>query len=686
MIRRRIVFIYWICAILLLPRAAYAYIDPATTTYLIQIATAVVVMAGVSLSVFLYRFRTISAKIKYWIYGVIYRTKQKDDKISIESFNNDQQQKEIVTIDYVKPGLAIPPDISSFNEKIRDELLASKEITVGKEQSVSTPVHYLARSKMTSPIAIALCFTFIIVGCLELATKYSPEIPFKITSIIPVVIIVFVVLTLVLAFGIPLFRGKVFELLLVVGMAILVAGYIQGNFLNVGIGELTGDAVIWQNLVPQLISSIICWVGCFVLLSIVSIRARKIWRKIIVFVPILLILLQSVSMASVLHDKSNDGVWGQGVYWQSADETLTINGINEVASKRNAIIIVLDRLDQEFVEEIHVEDPHFFDVLDGFTEFDDFITNFGSTFPSVAGFLTGHKYEYDIPHAAYYDYAWANATFLQALKEKGVDIRLYMDRGFGFNNTEQLGGLASNTVVGEIEINKRIALVKLLKLSGYRYAPLPLKQIFWLSATEFIDTLELTSETAPYMVNDFAFYERLMTEGLRVSDKEYSFKYIHMLGPHPPFNMDENINYVEESDFISQAKGSFKIVFEYLRQLKRLGLYDDSTIIIMGDHGNYLGDELTRPARAGLFVKPAGSANDPLQISHAPVSPAQIHPTIMEGFFGDTKGFGETFFDVKEGDDVIRFYTINLSRYEIRGDGRDFANWRFIGHFPSTYR
>jgi hypothetical protein len=57
----------------------------------------------------------------------------------------------------------------------------------------------------------------------------------------------------------------------------------------------------------------------------------------------------------------------------------------------------------------------------------------------------------------------------------------------------------------------------------------------------------------------------------------------------------------------------------------------------------------------------------------------------MESMLGDTRGFGDTFFDIEEGDDVIRHYTINRWRYEINGDGRDFSNWSFTGIFPDTY-
>jgi len=690
MIRRRIVLVYWVAALsLFTPGAAYAYIDPATTTYLIQIATALVVTIGVSLSIFLYRFRMISSKVRYWFYGFLYRSKAKDNQnTNAGTTGGDRRAGSYIPPAFTAPCADGPPELESFDKGVREALSAARALAAAAKGGVKedTPATYTGKIRMTISLAMAFCFSFIVIGCLELAIQYAPEIPFRVSVVVPVVLLCFTLFFVLLILVVPRFPGRVFEILLTVGLAILLAGYIQGNYLNQGLGQLTGDAVIWGDLKPQIAASVICWVGCLVLAVFLWHKAKKAWRGILTIVPFLVILLQGVAFVSVINESANSSKWGPGYFWQAVDETLTIDRINEVASDKNAIIIVLDRLDQEFIEEIAEEDPRFFDPLDGFTEFDDFITYYGSTFPSIAGYLTGHLYLYDEPRADYYDYAWANAEFFLTLKERGIDTRIYLDKGAAFDTVYQLGGIASNTFEGQLGINKRIAMVKLLKLSGYRYAPIFLKHFFWLSPYEFYDSMVLTDKTAPYMVNDFGYYESLTTNGLSVSDiDQKSFIYIHLQGPHPPLNMDENIQRVAESTLTGQTKGSFKIVYEYLRQLKELGLYEDSTIVIMGDHGNFIGDDLPRPARTGLMVKPAGSAGTPIEASHAPVSPAQLHATLMKGLFGDSEGFGETFFDVREGDDVVRGYAIRIWRYEITGDGRDFSNWRFVGKFPETY-
>jgi len=201
-----------------------------------------------------------------------------------------------------------------------------------------------------------------------------------------------------------------------------------------------------------------------------------------------------------------------------------------------------------------------------------------------------------------------------------------------------------------------------------------------------------TGETMPYLNNDFAFYDSLTEEGLSVSDSSSAFTFIHLNGPHPPLNMDENINPVEKSTLVKQAIGTTKIAYEYLRQLKGLGLYDEATIIIMADHGipedvNNPGDRLTKPVNAALFIKPSGSAGTPLAVSHAPVCPDQLPGTVMEGFFGDgnTGGYGPGYFGIPEGAAAVREYLHRNQLYEISGDGREFENWYYIKEFQDEW-
>ena len=685
-----------------MPGAAHAYIDPATTTYLIQIFTALVVTIGVSLSVFLYRFRIITAKIRYGLYGFLHRRKG-GRSASPNDGGGPGDGSERPTLDggaggesekaarggsgtgggYVFPDYAIPGGTKPLTEEDMTALGEPADIArierADKILDAPGERRYSGRLRAALPVALALCLSFIFLGCIDLGLQNATNMPFLISEAVPVIFACFAVCLAVLLFVIPLFRGRLFEILLSLAAALLIAGYIQGNFLNMGMGELTGDMIVWSVYRSMMIGSTVFW-ACMVAAVLMLRRyARPLWRRMTVFIPFLLIVIQCVALLSLFGADSKSASKQGGLDWGTLKETLSIDGIGELSSGKNTVFIILDRLDEEFVNEIEQEDPNFFEPLDGFTKFEDNISYYVSTFPSVTSMLTGNRFFFEGPVTPYFDYAWSHARYLDELLAHGVDIRLYMDRGHAYNHIEQLQGIASNILVPEYDFSPRIALVKFLKLSAFRYSPMPAKRVFWLSPTEFSDAIQLGAKSAPYVTNDFAFHDRLAAEGLKKTDGPPAFVFIHLLGAHDPIRMDENIQPSLDSTPVRQAMGAFRIVFEYFDRMKELGLYDDATIIITGDHGLLQGDGVVKPALTGLLIKPAGSYGTPLAYSGAPVCPQYLGATILEGMLGDAGDFGPTYFDVKEGDQVRREYITDLQHYEIIGDGRDFDNWHYLG-------
>ena len=658
MMRLRIVLIYWVIAIcFFMPQAAYAYIDPATTTYLIQIITAIVIMAGVSLSVFMYRFKLISARIKYGLYGLTRR-------VSAETADNP-------AVEYVLPDYVI--DAEPYTPKPK------KADGVGQ-------LGYKGRLRAAVIPALSVSLSFILIGCTYLVVENPADIPFMARSVTPILLLTTAICFCLILLILPLFRGLVYELLISIVVAVLIAGYIQGNFMNMGLGELTGDAIDWSLHKGLIAVSTLVWILVFVITFLIIHKTKSGRRGLLVFVPILLVVIQVVALVSLVSERPNITEWNTNLYWsQEAPRRLTINKIAEPAAERNAIVFVLDRFDQNYIYEILEKDPQFFDELDGFTMFDDNISYSDLTFPSVAELLTGHRYMWDRSRNDYFDYAWENAELIKALKARGVDIRLYMDYGYAHTRHEQLNDYVSNMLQGTEYLNKRLVLVKLLKLSAFRYAPMPAKPMLWLSPTEFNHALIISDETSAYFTDDLVFYDRITPDKLSLSDDKTAFIYYHLRGFHTPYEMDENIKWSENATAVGQGTGAMKVVYEYLRQLKEFGLYEDATIVITADHPERDGFDLVEPRLSALFVKPSGSAGTPLSVSHAPVTIDRLPGTIMEGLFGSSEGFAPGYMDAREGDDIRREYALGFDRYEIVGDGRDLKNWRWVDSFTADF-
>ena len=66
--------------------------------------------------------------------------------------------------------------------------------------------------------------------------------------------------------------------------------------------------------------------------------------------------------------------------------------------------------------------------------------------------------------------------------------------------------------------------------------------------------------------------------------------------------INENAEYVEEATLTQALRGDFKIIKTYIEQLKELGIYDNTTIIVTADHGYFYG-ELKQPQTCLFLVK-----------------------------------------------------------------------------------
>lgn len=190
--------------------------------------------------------------------------------------------------------------------------------------------------------------------------------------------------------------------------------------------------------------------------------------------------------------------------------------------------------------------------------------------------------------------------------------------------------------------------------------------------------------------NDILFYNRIVEQGISVNeDYSSAFRFYHMRGPHAPFYLSDDMRYEptgRRATRNSQGRGSMKIVYEYMRQLKELGLYDDATIIITADHGQgYILDsdktsgQPDRTSRPIFFVKEPNQANDTMKISNAPVSQAELIPTIMKAFGIDWKQYGKTFDEIGEDEQRERMYGdiydyFNV-QYVIDGNAADLNSW-----------
>ena len=231
----------------------------------------------------------------------------------------------------------------------------------------------------------------------------------------------------------------------------------------------------------------------------------------------------------------------------------------------------------------------------------------------------------------------------------------------------------------------------MMHLGGYRTMPYLIKTNY-LYTSEMINGLvvsEISYDKPVFNPLDGIVYQEF-ENGLTFADDKNAFKFIHLNGAHAPYYLDRNCNMVESKDtsLLEQCRGSMELVYKYIAELKRIGKYEDSLIIITADHGeNYVTKELEQNTNPILFIKPMNNDKKKLEISDVYASQNDILPTIASqlGMEYD-KQWGLDLLHTNGEDKLRKLYhyyavvenTLQTKNrtYEIIGSSLDFNNWK----------
>lgn len=528
-------------------------------------------------------------------------------------------------------------------------------------------------------------------GVFEIYAGNKAELEFAYMDVMPWIALICLGIAMILLCVLLPLRGKAFDITLSVLLGLSVMGYLQGTFLNVGVNSLAADGVGMQVHPAWEIGNAVLWGGVLTvcILTVLLIRgpeAREWLRLGINFLFILVIGVQVSSFAvnSVVMDVFEPKTSPEGSRY-----ILTEKNLLEVSSKDNILIFVLDAYDADYMNAVTAEDPDFFEPLDGFTCYHDNLSWYTRTFPAAASMITGVKNDFSTDASTYFDDAYGNSPFLRDLNQNNYKINLYIDDYYAYRDARTLCGIADNVEEAddgyEVQNVGQLCL-HLLGVSAYRYSPIPLKRVFDLSTESFKGFVQYQGSTSPaYHSNDIELYERIRNEGLTVQDEKNTYMFIHLWGCHTPYRMDEHGNATVAGDVEGATKGCMNLIYDYIDELKRLGVYEDATIVITGDHpGRYKDYEnVPHPTLTALFFKPKGASGASLAHSHDPVSQDMLIPSLaVSAELAVTQDYGRTYWD--GGMNERSYYFLkntgpadyNVVEYTVTGDGRVFNNWR----------
>lgn len=416
-----------------------------------------------------------------------------------------------------------------------------------------------------------------------------------------------------------------------------VAALLQGNGLNADYGALNGQAIAWGEYTVYGLINTALWAG--ILFICLSLRQWKRFGALCVVLPCLLAV--------------GEGGW---IAYRAAQaptpqtETyLSQAGLYTVGTEENLLVLVLDSVDADQFAQALAEDPDLSRRLEGFTWYRNAMGLSDPTKYGLPALLTGQAYTQPVDYAGFIAAAYADAPLYTMLAGDVWDARFFTDSRY----VSLDAGVVDNLAQEELTVNDPAGLTRdLLRLCAFRYAPHFLKPQLWMYSNVFLPYAQAQGEPV-YEVTDPAFDARLREEGLEAT-VERAFRLIHLTGMHPPYTMDADCQYQAQGVTAQeQMRGCLRLAEDYLEQLRALGVYDRSAVLILADHGT---ETVHRPL---LLLKRPGDTGE-MAVNDAPVSYADLPATYVALLTGAQAG--TELWSIPQGQARTRLYYHENSR------------------------
>ena len=432
--------------------------------------------------------------------------------------------------------------------------------------------------------AYVLCFIFLFMLFIyEQIMMYATNINdfwFDFDIFIKPVLEVFLVILLVSILGITLFyllfskglkKINWYYAILFCAFLIFFLTYIQGNYLTGRLPGIDGSIIDWSIYHRENYITL----GIFIILvvgGVIALKKFKLEKTIqySMYISIAIFLMLCTSLVSTLTTNNK-------IFAKKYSLVPTFANMNVASKDKNYFILLLDAVDREIFYQEWQSDAKYKDLLNDFTFYNNALAYYPFTRDSLPLILTGKANHNEKEFSEYSTDAYNSSPLFKELNKQNYSINLY-DTDLVWNGKKDID-IANNSTSSNFNVNLFKFFKQELKYVLYKYLPYPLKRFSSIHTFDFNISFD---KYKIYMgVNNNIIIEN---PKLDIVDKK-DFKYIHLDGGHVPFDMNENLEPIENGTYEQKVHANLKYLQNFLDRLKKNNVYDNSVIVILADHG-----------------------------------------------------------------------------------------------------
>ena len=567
-----------------------AYVDPSVMTYAIQAIAGVMIALGTFFGVYWRRIRQV-------LFGSQASSSATDE-----------------------------PDVFEF-----------KDPASGAVQNVNYPAPETAVTKRKLSIlpgvllSVAMGFMLCLYKPLEIYFTNIHEFEYDIYAIFKYIFLFFLAVTLVILLVFLLSRlisRKLYAIVLLLGVIAFIAFYIQGNILIADLPPADGSVTDWSQYRPQEIQSIILWAASAVICTLIFLKFKA--QGLARMVSVVSIMVSAIlSVTLIFACVQNNGLQ------HKTQICISNENMHVMSSDKNIVIFVVDAMDSTtFHDLLNTIDPEYKDVFEDFTYYPDTLGAYPWTKLAVPQLLTGQWYECQDEFREWYIKALQTSPFLNRIHEENYVTGMY-DQMDVIIREEDLH-LYENVSIRPYGIQNPMSFIMdEARMIFFMYMPYQLKKY------EPYALFNLTNQwPADYYFtwHDDATNQYFIDHPIETVP-EKKFRFIHIEGAHPPYKWDKDLNDIEDTGtatFESNLQAAVTVLNTYLKALKEGNAFDNTAIVILGDHGYE--DKIHSHTRQNpfLMIKGWGEKHD-LIVSDLPISYdylPEIYQNLMDGKTG----------------------------------------------------
>lgn len=442
---------------------------------------------------------------------------------------------------------------------------------------------------------------------------------------------------------------------------ILIGSYAQYLGFNINLGELNGAKYYWSNNYFYSITDAMIWI-VIIIIAVIAKKNNK--QKILYNVSYFIFGIQLLTTIVIL-TTSPKSMFSTEVTIASGEKQYN------VAEENNTVIFVLDAVDNSFAKKIYETNPEVYSDLKDFTFYTNTCSVYDFTALSMPQMFTGSTYDScDVDYVEFYNRLHQNEyKVLFYNYEEGnrslYNIKPFLDNYYEDDNSNY-----------EFSIDYAKILSASLRYSLYNMMPNMLKELIKPETISFNQLIfvSIGDESSNMFYDNVEFYNNMH---LSIDDNmKNAFIMQRINGAHLPCD-----------DFVNETEYCMQIVADYINQMKVLGVYDDSTIIITADHGLHAkGNSLYPIAATPVFlIKEPYSKHTEMNFCDAPIAHTDFLATILinAGLYNeevDAGRFGFSIYDFEGKERERTCYYRNL------GTKSSLCVYRYIGNTDELIR